>query len=430
VTILFFLLLSLRYAKNGEAMVDATLRDEIDRQRTDRSPADFSPNLASLYEERRGRGRKRHLAVALTLTAAVVIVAAILDLINVPAQFVQMLPLRMAVIIILIGGAVAVLRLPPGKWEAAAFGLPLAGQAVLGAWVGAAAPPYLLDRNILAFLILFGVLCSVPPIPPRLSRVLAMLWFCSFVVTLWAAEGMQKLLHNLIALAVGAIALAVGACLAGYRERSRRRDFVQTLHSELTSVELRRLNGELERLMNTDVLTGVANRRRFDSDMGKVWQARAGSVRQRGIGLIMADVDHFKAFNDCAGHAEGDACLRAIAAAIGDVVRSGSFDVARWGGEEFVVLAPEIAQQDMDSLAERVRSTVEGLSIPHPAAPGGFVTVSVGWAWCGADEACETPDTLLRNADHALYAAKSAGRNRVVMAADTLAPPLLESAIG
>jgi diguanylate cyclase (GGDEF)-like protein len=270
------------------------------------------------------------------------------------------------------------------------------------------------DRNIVLSMILYAVLCAVPPVPVRVTGVLATLWFWCFALTLFLAEGMAVFRHHLQALAVGGIALAIGACLSMRREAARRREFLQALNAELAASELRRVNAELVRLMNTDVLTGVANRRRFDTAMRKAWDADGGAG-EAPIGLLLADIDHFKALNDFAGHAHGDACLQAVAGAIQSAVGDGAATLARWGGEEFVILAPGLAYADLETLGETVRKAVLALQIPHPASPGTFVTISVGGAWCGKAAPCDSPDGLLRKADRALYAAKAGGRNCVVL---------------
>ncbi len=369
----------------------------------------FSSGLAALYEQRLGKTRRQHLALALLLTAFAVVTVATLDHANAPAQFAHALALRLLSITLCIGGAIAMLRARPGFGEGAIYCVPLLTQMVLAVWVGAHGSAVMIDRNILGSLMLFAVLCSVPPVPGELARILSGLLFVCFVLAYVTTAGWPAFLAHLPAALAGAIALTVGAILAHYRELARRREFMQTMRAELTASELGRVNAEAERLMHTDVLTGVANRRRFETDMQAAWPQRLAGA---GIGLLLVDVDHFKSFNDGAGHSAGDTCLRQIAAAIAGVVRGGAYSMARWGGEEFVVLAPGISRADMQSLAERVRSAVEILMIPHPA--GRFVTASIGAAWCGADAGCDTPDDLLRTADHALYEAKNRGRNRVV----------------
>ena len=391
---------------------------EIDARLSRRSRDSFSTTLATQYEQRLGPARRRHLALALLLTATAVVVAAMLDHANAPGQFERVLSLRMGVVAVCLAGIASVLSARSTLQEAAGFGMPLMAQAVLAAWAGAAGPPLMIDRNVVMSLMLFAVLCAVPPVPGKVARVLASLWFASFVAAFGAIEGISVLLRHRNAMLAGAAALAVGVYLSIRREAARKREFMQTVRAELSAAELGRANIELERLMHTDVLTNVANRRRFESDMQAAWQApdRMAGL-SAGLGLLLIDIDHFKSFNDAAGHAEGDACLRAVAGAIAAVVRGGAFRMARWGGEEFVVLAPGIARADMAALAERVRGAVETMAIPHPARPGQAVGVSVGGGWCGAGAPCQSPDDLLRRADAALYEAKSGGRNRVVVPA-------------
>jgi diguanylate cyclase (GGDEF)-like protein len=155
-----------------------------------------------------------------------------------------------------------------------------------------------------------------------------------------------------------------------------------------------------------DPLTGIGNRLRLAEDL----EAVCGRVERYGHAYCVAviDVDHFKAYNDAAGHRSGDDVLRTVAAALRDTVRTGD-TVYRYGGEEFVVLLPEQTMDGAARAGERLRATVEALGLPHPA--GGSVTVSVGVAGLGT-QAC-SPDELFELADRALYEAKAAGRNRV-----------------
>jgi diguanylate cyclase (GGDEF)-like protein len=377
----------------------------------------FSAELEDEYERRLGATRRKHLALALGLIAVSVLIAALLDHANAASIFERTVVLRASVVVLCIVCAGLELLARTGLREMLCYAVPVLAEVVLAAWAGRSGPPILIDRNIVMSLMLFAVLCGVPPVPGKAARVIAAAIFGTFTLTFWLVEGGTLLVQHVNGLAAGGTALLVGAILSRRREYARRRDFLQTLRAELTAAELSRLNAELERLMHTDVLTGVANRRRFEADLASAWSGSEfgrESKRQmsKGLGLLLVDVDHFKAFNDAAGHAEGDRCLRAVAGTIASVVRGGSFCMARWGGEEFVVLAPGIEHAELAGLAERVRRSVESLVIPHPAWPGRFVTVSIGAAWSDGS-VCPTPDALLREADNALYAAKRSGRNRV-----------------
>jgi len=184
--------------------------------------------------------------------------------------------------------------------------------------------------------------------------------------------------------------------------------------ARVTSLALTNLFS-LERAMHdavTDQLTGVANRRFLDGYLGKQFQI---SLRQgRPLGVLMLDLDRFKAFNDANGHQAGDALLRAAAAVAGACVRDGDL-VARYGGEEFAVVLPDADRAAALEIAERIRSCIEAMRIDgQPGLKSPVITVSIGLAVAPGDG--RTVQALVRAADEALYAAKERGRNRVVPA--------------
>lgn len=173
-------------------------------------------------------------------------------------------------------------------------------------------------------------------------------------------------------------------------------------------------NAQLERLSNVDGLTGLANRRSFDSYLEREWQ-RAMREKQP-LTLIMADVDHFKSFNDTYGHQAGDDCLRQIATVIREGASRATDLAARYGGEEFVVVLPGTETTGAAQVAEKIQASVVGLAIPHKAsAAGGFVTISLGVAGIAAGK-CASPAELIAAADQAMYEAKQKGRNQVRVA--------------
>lgn len=163
-----------------------------------------------------------------------------------------------------------------------------------------------------------------------------------------------------------------------------------------------------------DALTRLANRREFDRRLGIEWNRarRDGHV----LSLVLIDVDCFKNYNDHYGHPAGDACLQKVAGALQSVVRRSADLVARFGGEEFVVLLPATDAADASALAERMRRQVADLQIPHAASRvAAGVTASLGVATLAPGDACQPPD-LVAAADAALYRAKEQGRNRVAVA--------------
>ncbi|MGF6953402.1 diguanylate cyclase (GGDEF)-like protein/PAS domain S-box-containing protein [Neobacillus sp. B4I6] len=168
---------------------------------------------------------------------------------------------------------------------------------------------------------------------------------------------------------------------------------------------------EMEDLSNRDGLTGIANRRYFDEYLIREWRQ---AVRySKPLSLIMLDIDSFKEFNDTYGHMGGDECLKQVASILEETVKRRTDSVARYGGEEFAIILPETVINDACIVAEKIRSTVEELHIPHVGSNvSKFLTVSVGAATIIPDFN-SNPEDLIREADRALYQAKQKGRNRV-----------------
>ncbi len=176
-----------------------------------------------------------------------------------------------------------------------------------------------------------------------------------------------------------------------------------------------RLVTQLDQMANTDALTQLLNRRRFFELAERVVE-RAGHDG-RTVAALMIDIDHFKDVNDQHGHAEGDHILQTVAQACTDALRPGDL-FARYGGDEFVVLAPVDTAQHADRLAERLRASVAFDPIPT-AKDAAKVTVSIGVATATNSRSV---DELLQNADLALYQAKRAGRNQYAAAHADPAP--------
>jgi diguanylate cyclase (GGDEF)-like protein len=174
--------------------------------------------------------------------------------------------------------------------------------------------------------------------------------------------------------------------------------------------DLRAANRHLEELASLDSLSGLANRRGFDTRLAADW--RSASALGQPMALLMIDVDHFKLFNDHYGHVEGDVCLRRVGKLL-EAVKGLNDLPARYGGEEFALLMPGTDINQALAVAERLRRAVEELCITHASCPSGRVTISVGVAAMvpGVDT---DPGCLIEAADAGLYSAKRRGRNGVV----------------
>jgi diguanylate cyclase (GGDEF)-like protein len=133
------------------------------------------------------------------------------------------------------------------------------------------------------------------------------------------------------------------------------------------------------------------------------------------ISLVMLDIDFFKRLNDTYGHQIGDECLKQVAAVLGNALRRAGDVAARYGGEEFAIILPATDGEGATVLAEDLRTRIQALAIPHENSPFGVVTVSMGVASAVPEEGV-APDSLIANADRALYRSKNDGRNRTSIA--------------
>lgn len=173
---------------------------------------------------------------------------------------------------------------------------------------------------------------------------------------------------------------------------------------------LQEANRVLQRINQSDGLTGLANRRYFDEYLSVEWDKAKASRRE--CALLMIDVDHFKTFNDTQGHLAGDEALKKVAQAIRSGC-TGTLDLpARYGGEEFAAVLPGLTLGGARLAAERIRLAVLALNVPHPASTTApMLTVSMGVASL-VPRQHDDPDALIARADGCLYEAKRSGRNR------------------
>ena len=191
----------------------------------------------------------------------------------------------------------------------------------------------------------------------------------------------------------------------------------RTLELQNTVKLLEEANIQLEALSLEDDLTGIANRRSFERALADEWNR--GRRHRQPLSLILLDLDHFKQLNDRRGHPAGDDCLRRVGAFLGETIRRSGEVVARYGGEEFAILLPGVGAEGALRVAEALRDGIERLGIPYgPGSTEKRMTAS-----CGAAAMTPLPEipaeSLVANADRALYAAKHSGRNCVRLADET-----------
>ncbi len=233
----------------------------------------------------------------------------------------------------------------------------------------------------------------------RQAIVTSAVMIAAFAATALAADLPHALLVKSLVMLL--LTCVIAALVHRDVEQSYRRNFLEDA-----------LIGEL---VARDSLSGLMNRRAFDEHLLRVWQHAQRD--QRLIAVLMVDIDHFKAYNDDFGHQEGDLALRAVAGAIQGFARRPLDLAARYGGEEFAVILYDLAVPYVEDTAERLRESVQNLQVKAQGSDAGLkrqVTVSVG-VGVAAPIIGRTPQGVVQLADEALYEAKQAGRNRIVV---------------
>jgi diguanylate cyclase (GGDEF)-like protein len=199
--------------------------------------------------------------------------------------------------------------------------------------------------------------------------------------------------------------------------KAREKDLMRmTTLLEESNSKLQKANRLLKELATIDGLTGISNRRNFES-----FSRREVNVAKRNktcVTLFMIDIDFFKSYNDIYGHQHGDKCLKMVARALKKSLNRPGDLVARYGGEEFIALLPDTDAKGAEAIAQRMRHRVDELKIKHSGSNvGSRVTFSMGIA-CRVPSGDTTVESIIASADKALYEAKKQGRNRYVFYQD------------
>lgn len=170
-------------------------------------------------------------------------------------------------------------------------------------------------------------------------------------------------------------------------------------------------NSRLEKLSTQDPLTKISNRRDLENNLLKEWKRSKRKATE--LAVIMLDIDFFKPYNDNYGHQQGDECLKAVAKLLKQCLHRSHDLLARYGGEEFVIVLPDTTAEGAAEVAAKIISELQKNHLPHAhSSVAAHVTVSMGISSTRSD--AETPTSLLKQADEALYKAKENGRNRSV----------------
>jgi len=372
-----------------------------------RNLPEFPAWLEARFEREVGPRAGQELARDTIKTAVIYNLLILGDLLLAPDVIAFACVLHLAVITPIMLLIVAALRRAPPRWFRDMIGgaLPLLMAAhIIAVYALSHAPS---APSYLYFVTMVALFANTTlRIDYRAARWTAVITLAMLAATLMAFERAPL---NVAALQCFAFILGALVTLDGNlgRDRQVRLAYVQTLRDRMrvaaTASEARR-----------DTLTGLANRRRLEEAASAIWRAE-DAADLSPVSAILFDVDHFKAFNDNFGHQAGDLCLAKLAECAAAAAPGRDTVVARWGGEEFMLLMPHTRLEDATRLAERLRRAILDLNIPHNYM-GGPGRVSSSFGVASVEVAEDGFDALTADADAALYEAKGAGRNRVVAA--------------
>jgi diguanylate cyclase (GGDEF)-like protein len=303
------------------------------------------------------------------------------------------------------------LRMPQvNEWLVAGTGV-LA--ALLHTWITASEPAMWSAARVVEFNIVIVYTCAIARFWPAVVGGLLIGMLHVYVVTVVPdPTGIIPFNASLLTLTTTVFTL-----YGNYRlEHDERMAFLLNAREQALTSELTVAHERLMRMATTDTLTHVANRRYFEQFLSECW-ARA-QAQQRVLSLVILDIDYFKPYNDRYGHQAGDRCLVEVAKVLKTCIRRPSDLVARWGGEEFVIVMMDADVDAAAAAAERVRQAVSELAMPHAGSQcAPYVTVSGGRASMRPGHDLDS-SRLFDIADEALYRAKHAGRNRIYVGYD------------
>lgn len=376
-------------------MLETPFRDQLERGY---DGLRFEPDLERDFVEdltRRSLGRTR---IALAIGVFMILATTLLDIVFREPEFARRAALlRTCFMLLPIAVMLAAtwsergqrLLQPLGALVGISLGLSSLAIGALGAQLGL--PGYFSGYLVATFYIYFLLGLRFLPAVATAGTVLV----SYFVFMIAAGQPAEPIAYNGLFLAFANVVGATGLHALEHNQRT------SYLRESLLGLQAGR-----------DGLTGLGNRRAFEEEHERSW---AQAFRdQKPLSILLIDIDHFKAFNDLYGHQAGDRCLVRVAQVLGTAARRPRDFVGRYGGEEFVVLLPGATAGYVEHVAEKLRVEVEALGIDHSSSPAETVTVSIGTAMTVPHEDVRSADGLLQLADEALYAAKTAGRNRVV----------------
>ena len=371
----------------------------------------FPAELEERFENDRKAARSRNLRIGIIIALAIFDLFLFCDARFLPDHFVRCVVLRLTIVTPLLLVAWIWLGFDPPKRIRETITLLLTcivGFTTLYLWHGVSGVATAFAQTAMVLLILFvntmmrlRFFYAVP------ATLLSILDGALFLRQDHWLNGPEKITSMCLL-----IAAAIFTLIANYwMEREERIGYLLRAQVEKRRVELAAANRELTWLSNLDGLTGLANRRHFDMSFAETWEAAIQT--REAISLLLIDIDNFKKINDEYGHLYGDEVLVHVGRMFREGLRNNESIVARYGGEEFVVLLPGMTLEEALITAERLRRLAWSIEIPaRQGMKTPSTTISIGAA-TAEPASLDGRAALLHEADLALYAAKTHGRNQV-----------------
>jgi diguanylate cyclase (GGDEF)-like protein len=395
--------------------LSAELVEEVERLLARRTRnIRLSPELSQLFRERIWPQTAKIVQSWMLWVVVLDVLTLALNALLLPTRTVvsMLLPASMMIPAALLTSFAFVRR--PGVWAQGA--IILSGVFVIllcVALVGVSAGQEFYERHLTIMLFVAVTAIIIFPVPLKWTMAIAI-----FALGLYLVFQLRNPSIGVGSALAGTLFFACGVFATVVARRTiivlAHKTFLLELRDRSRLAVLTDANVKLERLATTDPLTGVANRRSMNETLERLWSNNHGTGRR--LAMLMCDVDEFKKLNDSLGHAEGDRCLVKVAGIIQSCLRDEGDLVARYGGEEFLIALPDADEEVAKTIAETIRDRVEAASLPNPTSQvTSYVTVSVGIAVSPLPSTNITTELLQRNADMALYNAKKAGRNRVMV---------------
>lgn len=307
---------------------------------------------------------------------------------------------------------IALLRNARGLTRTMATLTPIVIFASVASCLGLAAEAAFTERYLIATAVLIAFSIMFLPLRAGATLFLAVFGNAAIVIPVFVVEGVRP---DAVGLYVFVLICCTGPVAIRLRsDRVKDSNFLLTLKSRQAQEDLLALNRQLETLSNIDPLTAVLNRRGFEQAFAAAYEAARQSDDLTAV--LLLDIDHFKRFNDTYGHQAGDQCLVEVGRLLASEFALHEGIAGRYGGEEFIAALFGKASREAEAIANRVRTQIARLVVAD--ATGGAESISISIGVCIGSPRTTSRETFVTHADRALYAAKDAGRNRVVMLTD------------